>query len=342
MGFQTELRVPLGVNLSFWERSTSFSELVEIVRLADDLGFAHVTVSESFGRDGIVVADRLLAASSGIQVCFGVANPFSRSPAVLAAAAATLNDLSGGRFVLGLGASTANLVEGWHGLPFDRPLRRLRETVEMCHRVWARDDTLYEGQIFRAAGVKLAFEPQFGAVPIWSGSLLDSSLTLTGELFDGWMPGLMPVEHLAWARERIAQGSALAGRRRDAIVVAPTYSVCLEDEDAKQRERVAIATYYGPSASPYAAAASRVGFEDDVAAIQSAYAAGGARVAAAVVSKRLLNSVAIVGSIEECRDEIELRLVEAADRVSVMLPASSAADCEPILRRLVPRYGPST
>ena len=330
-------RVPLGINLSFWERSTTWPELREIVRMADDLGYAHVTISESFGRDGVVMADRLLAASSGIEVCFGLANPFSRSPAVLAAAAATLDEFSGGRFVLGLGSSTPNLVEGWHGLTFERPLARLRETVEMCRRIWARDPTPYEGEIFRAGGVRLAFDPPRPSVPIWSGSLLESSLALTGELFDGWMPALMPYQHVAWGREFLAQGESRRDPSRGPVTVVPTHAVCADESDALDRERFALAMYYGSPGSPYARAAAKVGFADEVAAVQDAYAAGGARGAAAAVSDRLVRSVAIVGDTEQCRDQIEARLAGGVDRISILVPATSVEECEPVLRGLRPR-----
>src|SRR5258706_7080142 len=132
-------RFPLGLALNLWDRSASWAEVVEIVRAAEEAGFDVVTVPESFGHDGFTLCDRLLAATETIQVAFGVANPFSRSPAVLAQTAATLDLLSGGRFILGLGGSTPNLVEGWHGLEFASPVTRLRETIEMCRRIWRRD-----------------------------------------------------------------------------------------------------------------------------------------------------------------------------------------------------------
>lgn len=329
-------RLPLGLNLSAWERMTSWDHVLDIARLADDLGYANLTVSESFSRDGIVLADRLLAATSDIQVCFGLANPFSRSPGVLAAAAATLADLSGGRFVLALGTSTPNLVEGWHGLTFERPLQRMREAVEMCHRIWRRDKTRYEGEIFRAEGVRLGFEPEHGPVPLWSGSLLAKSLELTGELFDGWIPGLMPLEHIAWGMGHIQTGLDRAGRQRSAITVAPTTSVVI-GEKRIAAEQYGIALYYGPPTSPYAAAASAVGFDAEVRAIQQAYRDGGARAAAAAVAEELVRSVAVVGdSAGACRDLIAGRLDGGVDRISVGLPAPTAESCEPLLKSLVP------
>jgi alkanesulfonate monooxygenase SsuD/methylene tetrahydromethanopterin reductase-like flavin-dependent oxidoreductase (luciferase family) len=337
VGVVSSDRIPLGVQFSAWERMTTFDQVLEVARLADDLGYAHVTVSESFGRDGVVIADRLLAATTGIEVCFGLANPFSRSPGVLAAASATLDELSAGRFVLALGMSTPNLVEGWHGLRFDRPLQRMRETVEMCHRAWSRDKEPYEGEVFRAKGVRMAFEPA-RHVPIWSGALLGRSLELTGELFDGWIPGLMPLEHVTWGLERIDAGLARTGRERAAFSVVPTSSVVVEDSKGFAGEKYGIAMYYGNPTSPYSKAARAVGYDAEVLAIQEAYRSGGAKAAAAAVPDDLVRSVAIVGRTwDDCRDEIARRLAGDIDRITVSLPTLVRAEAEPILRALVPR-----
>jgi alkanesulfonate monooxygenase SsuD/methylene tetrahydromethanopterin reductase-like flavin-dependent oxidoreductase (luciferase family) len=187
-------RVPLGLALNLWDRVTTWSETVEIARAADEAGFEMLSIPESFGRDGFTLCDRLLAATARIHVCFGIANPFSRSPAVLAMTAATLDELSGGRFVLGLGGSTPNLVEGWHGLRFEKPLARIRETAELCRRIWRRERGAYQGEIFRTNGVRLGFAPVRERIPIWMAALLPKSLELAGEIADGWVPTLSPGE----------------------------------------------------------------------------------------------------------------------------------------------------
>lgn len=332
------LRLPLGLALNLWERMTTWEETVAIARLADELGYDVLVVPESFGRDGFVLCDRLLSATRRIRVCLGIANVFSRSPAVLAAAAATLDEGSGGRFVLGLGASTPNLVEGWHGLRFERPGRRTRETIELCRRIWARDRAPYEGELFRAGGVKLAFEPARERIPIWLGSLLPRSVERAGELADGWMPTLLPDACLAPGREALARGAARAGRDAKDVTVAPTFQLFVSDDPEQVLGlcRFAVALYYGPDASPYARAASALGYADDVRAVASAYAAGGSPAAAAAVSERLARAVAIVGPLEACRARVDALLRDGADRVLLGLPAATRAECEPLLAGVVP------
>jgi len=334
-------RAPLGLALNLWDRMTTWDEAVEIARLADELGYDCVVVPESFGRDGVTLCDRLLAATHRIRVCLGIANVFSRTPALLAATAATLDELSGGRFVLGLGASTPNLVEGWHGLRFEQPLRRLRETIEICHRVWERDRTPYAGRIFRTGGVRLGFEPVRPRIPIWMGALLERSLELCGELADGWMPTLLPVECLAAGRTAIARGAARAGRALEAIEVAPTVQLLVADDPQRVLPmlKFAVAIYYGPENSPYARAAAPLGYREDVARVAAAYASGGSQAAAAATSDALARSIGIVGPIEECRRQLEQLVAAGADRILVGMPAPTRAACEPILQGILPARG---
>jgi alkanesulfonate monooxygenase SsuD/methylene tetrahydromethanopterin reductase-like flavin-dependent oxidoreductase (luciferase family) len=192
--------------------------------------------------------------------------------------------------------------------------------------------------------VRLGFEPVREAIPIWSGALLERSLELTGEVFDGWIPGLMPFEHIAWAMQYIDTGLARAGRSRRDITIAPTTSVIVTDEPAASGgldsrpvggERFGIAMYYGNPTSPYAVAARHVGFDAAVDAIQEAYASGGARAAAGAVPVDLVRSVAIVGTAEECRHQIAERRAGGVDLIGVSLPAPTRAACEPILAGLL-------
>jgi alkanesulfonate monooxygenase SsuD/methylene tetrahydromethanopterin reductase-like flavin-dependent oxidoreductase (luciferase family) len=328
----------LGLNLGLWDRMTTWDEAVEIARFADQLGYHSVTLPESFGRDGFTLCDRLLAATENIQVCLGLANVFSRSPAVLAQTAATLDELSGGRFVLGLGASTPNLVEGWHGLSFDRPLQRTRETIELCRRIWRRDRSPYQGHVFQAGGVKLGFEPLRESIPIWHGALLEKSLRLCGELADGWIPNLLPEEGIAAGRAALTEAATAAGRDPAAVKVVPGMQLMVgEDSQALlQLLKFGIAVYYGPGTSPYAKAAANLGYADDVAAVQAAYAEGGSAAAIEAASDALTASIAIVGSIGDCRERVGTLHEAGADILTVTLPAATRSDCEPVLEGIIP------
>jgi len=327
--------VPLGLNLGLWDRMSSWDDTLEIARLADELGYDCLLIPESFGRDGVSLCDRLLAATSRIKVCFGIANVFSRSPAVLASTAATLDELSGGRFILGLGGSTPNLVEGWHGLQFKAPLARTRETIEICRRIWARDPSPYAGRFFQTGGIKLAFQPLRAEIPIWQGAVLQNGLNLCGELADGWIPANLPTECIEWGRELMA-----AADSERAVSINPTFQLAVHEDPAQILPIVkfGIAMYYGQSTSPYARAAAALGYADDVAALQAAYSEGGSQQATAEVSDRLAESVGIVGSLTQCRERVGQLLGAGADRLVVTMPAPTRAECEPILEGIIPDH----
>jgi alkanesulfonate monooxygenase SsuD/methylene tetrahydromethanopterin reductase-like flavin-dependent oxidoreductase (luciferase family) len=330
----TERRtVPLGLNLGLWDRMASWEDTLEIARLADELGYDCLMLPESFGRDGVSLCDRLLAATSNINVCFGIANVFSRSPAVLASTAATLDELSGGRFILGLGGSTPNLVEGWHGLEFKAPLARTREVIEICRRIWARDPAPYDGRFFHTGGVKLAFKPLREDIPIWHGAVLEKGLRVCAETADGWMPANLPDVCVPWGRELLDAASS-----ERSISINPTMQLAVH-EDVDQvmpLVKFGIAIYYGQDNSPYAQAAVDLGYGEDVAAVQAAYAEGGAQAATAAVSDRLARSVGVVGSLEDCRARVESLLNGGADRVVLTMPAATRADSEPLLEGVIP------
>ncbi|MFK8019744.1 MAG: LLM class flavin-dependent oxidoreductase [Pseudomonadales bacterium] len=334
----TTRRLPLGLNLGLWDRMTSWDEAVEIARLADELGYHSVSIPESFGRDGFTLCDRLLAATTNIHVCLGLANVFSRSPAVLAQTAATLDELSGGRFILGIGSSTPNLVEGWHGLQFAKAMQRTRETIEICHRIWDRDRSPYEGQIFKTGGVKLSFTPVRNRIPIWHGALLSNSLKVCGTHADGWMPNLLPENGFESCAGVISAAAKEAGRAEDAVTVVGGMQMMVGDNASELLGmlKFGVAVYYGPATSPYARAAAGLGFEADVADVQAAYAEGGSAAAIEATSDRLANSVAITGNLESCRNRVETLLNGRADILKVTMPAPTRAACEPILEGIIP------
>ena len=334
-------RLPLGLNLGLWDRMTSWDEAVEIARLADELGYDCLLIPESFGRDGVSLCDRLLAATSQINVCFGIANVFSRSPAVLASTAATLDELSGGRFILGLGGSTPNLVEGWHGLEFKSPLARTREAVAICRKIWARDRSPFEGKFFRTGGVKLAFKPLREDIPVWHGAVLEKGLATCGEVADGWIPANLPAECISWGRDVIGRGAAVADRSVEDICIAPTFQLAVHDDVQQVLPMVkfGLGMYYGQASSPYARAAAALGYAEDVRELQAAYKEGGAEKASAAVSDRLANSVGIVGSLQDCRSRVDQLLADGAERLIVTMPAATRAGCEPVLEGIIPdRY----
>src|SRR5438105_8829134 len=145
----------LGLNLPY-EGSLAFPEAVELAQRAEALGFDSVWMPEAYGTDAISILGALAARTERIRLGTGIVNVFSRSPALLAQSAASLDSISGGRFKLGLGTSGHQVISGWHGVPFERGVRRMRETVEIVRMVLRRERVRYEGEIFKLdMGLKL-------------------------------------------------------------------------------------------------------------------------------------------------------------------------------------------
>src|SRR2546423_2515175 len=211
----------LGLTLPY-EGSLSFPEAVELAQRAEALGFDSVWVPEAYGTDAVSMLGALAARTERIQLGTGIVNVFSRTPALLAQTAATLDLISAARFILGLGTSGHQVVAGWHGMAFDQPLLRMRETIAIVRQVLRRDRLVFDGDIFHLdKGLKLLTHPVRAAVPIFLATLTPGGLRLTGELADGWIPTLFAPDHIDLFRPELEAGARIAGRPLDSLAIAP-------------------------------------------------------------------------------------------------------------------------
>ena len=330
----------LGLVLALWERSggkDAWAKACETVRGADRLGYDSVWLTESWNRDPVTLLTHLAVQTTRIQLGFGVVNVFSRSPAVLANTAATLDELSGGRVILGLGTSTPNVVTGWHGLIYSRPLQRLRETIEICRLAWRRERVNYKGELFSTSGVRLGYQPLRERIPIHLASLRPKSIELCGELADGWIPTLYPLDGIAAGRAHLAAGAARAGRSPDAVEVRPGATVFVTDDpsQAVQMGKFGASIYIGPPNSPYAATAAELGYAEDVERVTRIYRSGDHAGAIAAVSDRLAAAFTVAGSLEECRTRLRALRAAGADAVNVSLPSYAPEVALPLLEALI-------
>src|SRR5436305_5376025 len=190
----------LGLNLPY-EGSLAFPEAVELAQRAEALGFESVWMPEAYGTDAVSILGALAARTQRIRLGTGIVNVFSRTPALLAQTAATLDLISGGRFILGLGTSGHQVVSGWHGMPFLQPLVRMRETIAIVRQVLRRNRLIFEGEVFRLdKGLKLLAPPVRETAPIYLATLTPGGLRLTGELADGSTPPLPRPAHMEHSR----------------------------------------------------------------------------------------------------------------------------------------------
>jgi coenzyme F420-dependent oxidoreductase len=282
-------------------------EIVEVVQQAEALGYDSVWVGESWGRDGFTWLTQLACHTSRIKLASGIATVYSRSPALIAQTVASLDEISAGRVILGLGTSGPIVIENWHGIPFDRPLRRTREYIEIIHLILSGERVNYRGDIFQLKGFRLPFAPIRAKIPIYVASLGPQNLRLTGELADGWLPIYLDASHLQDFQRDLAHGAEKAGRPLSAIDVAPYILSCVSEDVEAARGLVQshLAYYIGGMGTFYANLIARYGFQDEVRRVREAWGKGDRQAAASQVTDAMVAHMAICGSPKEGRAQLE-------------------------------------
>jgi F420-dependent oxidoreductase-like protein len=291
----------------------SAARAVELEKAGVDL----VWVAEAYGFDGVSLLGYLAAVTERIELGSGILNAFSRTPAALAQTAAGLDALSDGRFTLGIGASGPQVVEGFHGLPYEKPLTRVREIIEICRLVWRRERVQYDGAVFHlplppeqgtglGKPIKLINTPVREHIPIHVAALGAKSVEMTAELADGWLPFLFVPDHAprVWG-DALAKGSAKRSPDLPPLDVVAGGLLAIgphaEAAAARERLRPMLALYIGGMGAKgknfYNDVARAYGYEREAEEIQDLYLSGHKDDAAAKVPAEMLE----LGSL--CGDE---------------------------------------
>jgi F420-dependent oxidoreductase-like protein len=312
----------LGLNLPY-EGSLSFPEAVELAQRAEGLGYESVWMPEAYGTDAISILGALAARTERITLGTGIVNVFSRTPALLAQTAATLDLISGGRFILGLGTSGHQVVSGWHGMAFEQPLLRMRETMAIVRQVLRRDRLVFDGDVFHLdKGLKLLAHPLRERVPIYLATLTPGGLRLTGELADGWIPTLFSPERMDVFRPELEAGARISGRSLDSLAIAPHVPVSIDDDRARARDALKpwVALYVGGMGSRsknfYNDLVTRYGFGEDARSLQELYLGGKQLEAIRRVPDALVDAISIAGPPSYVRERLG---AWAASGVTAML-----------------------
>ena len=288
---------------------TSDEELISIAKLADDLGYHSFWTSESWGRDAFTILTMIACHTENIRLATGIVNTYSRTPALLAQTIASLDIISKGRAILGLGTSGKVVVEGWHGVNFDSPLARTREYIEIIRKALSGSPVHHPGKFYTMDRFRMISPPVQQSLPIYVASLGPKNLALTGELADGWLPVWANRERLPDLKEQLSVGAAKSGRSVNEVTVAP-YLMCYtseNDEDlahGAQLLRAHMAYYIGGMGSYYFDSFSRAGFADEANAVRAAWSSQNREQAANSVTDRMLESVVVLGDRDQCRDQI--------------------------------------
>lgn len=297
----------------------------ERTRELEAAGVGMVAVAELYSFDAVSILGYLAASTERIQLLSGILPIYSRTPALLGMTAAGLDAVSEGRFNLGIGVSGPQVIEGWHGVPFDDPIGRTREIVDICRQVWRRDRVTNEGPHYPlplppgdgtglGKPLKLVNQPVRDRIPVFVAALGPRNVALTAEIAEGWLPILFHPERAGdvWS-EPLAEGTAR--RRADLgelqVVAGAPFAICDEDTAVGLRDAIRpfVALYVGGMGAKgknfYNTLFTRYGYEAEAARIQELYLDGQRDEAAAAVPEEFLRATQLVGPDGHVRERVE-------------------------------------
>ena len=322
----------------------SRQQTLDLVRRAEGLGYESVWAGESWGFDAFTTLAWLAGRTTRIGIGTHVATMFSRTPAMTAQSAASLDSISNGRLTLGLGTSGPIVVENWHGQRWERPLRRTREFVEIVRLALSGARVDYDGEVFRLRGFRLRDEPPRSAVPVMLASIGPRNVELTGELAEGWLPIFLRIDALPEMRALLAAGAARSGRDASAIEIAPAMLTAASERassEARGLARAHVAFYAGGMGTFYNRMLQRFGWTEEAERINREWARPdreGRPAAAAAVTDEMLDSTSVVGTPTHARERLEAAYAAGVTLPVLMLP--HGADL-PLMRDTLESLAPS-
>ena len=312
----------LGLALGYWSGGPP-AGAVETVAEAERLGFDSMWTAEAYGSDALTPLAWWGASTHSLKLGTAIVQISARTPAATAMAAMTLDHLSGGRLLLGLGVSGPQVVEGWYGQPFGKPLARMRDYIGILRDIWARqgpvtnDGPHYPLPLPDGTGLgkplKSSIHPLREDIPIYLAAEGPKNIALAGEVCDGWLALFFSPYHDEFYREALHEGFSRPGARRtaDQFEVAATVPLIVTDdiEAAADALRPMYALYFGgmgaKSTNFHANVAIRMGYEQEVAKIQELYLGGHKQEAAAAIPTRLIEQLTLIGPKEKIRHDLE-------------------------------------
>ncbi len=309
----------LGLHIGYWGLGLTSEDQLEIVQEAERLGYDSVWAAEAYGSDTATVLGWLAGQTSTIRLGSGIFQMPGRSAAMTAMTAATIDQLSGGRMILGIGSSGPQVSEGWHGVRFAKQLARTRDYVAVLRIALARERLEYSGETLElplpdgpGKALKLTIGTVQEQIPIYIAAIGPKNTQLAGEIADGVIPTLFSPEHVSVMRDELAIGVERAGGGKTLadIDIAPTVQVYVSDnmEDARNLMRPFIGLYVGGMGSRdqnfYNQLVRRYGFDDVAQEVQDLYLEGKKDEAMAALPDELIDLVSICGPADHVRERI--------------------------------------
>ena len=307
------------------------SDLIAVAQAADRLGYHSFWTGESWGRDAFTVLTMLACHTERIGLGTGIVTVYSRTPGLIAQSIASLDCISGGRAILGLGSSGRIVVEDWHGVKFDYPVSRTREYIEIVRMALAGGRVNYDGRFYQLQRFRMGVSPVQERIPIYVASLGQRNLELTGELADGWLPIWTHSEKLPEIKEPLLAALTAAGRQAGDVTTAPQILSCASDDEetvanAVRQARAHMAFYIGGMGRYYYDLFCRYGYQAEGDAVRRAWAEGDRGAAAHAITDEMVGSITAIGAPDECRRKMARFRANGVDMPLVAFPHGAERD----------------
>lgn len=353
----TESATVKGMKLAigFMPSGNDFAEMAEFVKGAEALGVDQVWMPEAYGTDAVSILAWLAAQTSRIKLGSAILQMPARAPAMTAMTGATLDLLSGGRALLGIGLSGPQVAEGWYGEPYTKPIQRTREYIEIMQMIWDREERLsYDGEVYKlpaeggkglGKALKLMFKPS-RRLPVYLASLGPKNVALTAELADGWLPAFFVPDRIDVFADALKEGAGRSGRDLATLDIVVGTTVAIGDDvpiDAvRAMSKMPVGFYIGGmgarEANFYNDLACRYGYEKEAKEIQDLFLSGKKQEAMALVPDSLVDSMGLWGDEGRIRERLDVYREAGVTTLNCQVGGSIEARLEQI-RRLIELAG---
>jgi F420-dependent oxidoreductase-like protein len=328
----------LGIHVGYWGFWGEASQQLEAAKEAEALGYDSLWTAEAYGSDAATILAWIAGHTDRIKLGSGVFQMPGRSATMTAMTAATIDQLSGGRMLLGLGSSGPQVAEGWHGQRFGKQIQRTREYFEVVRLALSRERVVYQGETLQlplpdgpGKALKLTIAPAQERIPLYLAAIGPNNTRLAGEIADGWLPTFFSPEHVGQFRDLLADGAARSRRAVDDLEIAPMVSLHICDEIAQGRDfmRPGLALYIGGMGSRernfYKTLVSSYGFEAEAQKVQDLYLDGKKQEACAAIPDALIDLVSLVGPRERVAERVQA-FREAGVGTLIAMPLAISSD----------------
>lgn len=314
----------VGINVSdlTYDRMRSYAEHAETV------GLDSVWVGETWGWEAFTLLGELAQLTDNITLGTGIVPVYSRSPTLLGQAAATMATATDDRFILGLGTSGPNVIEGWHGTEFNRPIGRTAETISIIRKVLSGEVVSHDGTDFNLDGFRFRQGRDSSDVPVYVGALGPSNVRMAGAVADGWMPIFVPQPRIEELYEEFVDSARDRNRALEDLTVVPNTVAAISEDGERARKAVRhhIAFYVGAMGDFYHRSLTAAGFGDTADKIRQIWNEDGPEAASEAVSRDILEETTITGTPEQAHAQLDAFAETPADELVAFFPRNADGD----------------